>query len=238
MSVKDEIKTFTIVNVFPANASQVRPLARLGNANNPAPELWAEAWMKACEIAEGSLPTAKEVEYVVKEMLWSEPPPLPPGKYRVIYADPPWQFDNSGFEQSAASHYPTMSTDNICDMNIPADDNAVLFLWAVNSMLEDALQVVRKWDFIYKTNFVWVKTKGPTIGFYVQSRHELLLIATRGENMLPEVKPISVLSGEVTKHSKKPEHIYELIESMYDGPYLELFAREKINGWECWGNEI
>ena len=235
--IADSLSTMVDKDIqMPTAERQVRPLLKLGNANNPTPEKWAEAWKGAVEIADGKTPTAKEVEFVVKEMLWTEPPPIPPGEYRVIYADPPWQFDNSGFDQSAAAHYPTMDTESICNMNIPKASDSVLFLWATNSMIEDALKVVKAWGYNYKTNFVWVKTKGPTIGFYVQSRHELLLIGTRGEGMLPEVKPISVLSGEVTKHSRKPE-MYDMIESMYDGPYVELFARNKRDGWESWGNE-
>jgi len=222
----------------PTHERQVRPLARLGTWKEPAPERWIEAWNEACDlVGEGKQPTAKDVEYVVKEMLWQEPPEIPTGQYRVIYADPPWQFDNSGYDQSAAAHYPTMSTDNIEALQIPSADNAVCFLWATNAMLEDALEVMQAWGFNYKTNFVWIKETGPTIGFYTTSRHELLLIGTRGEGMLPEVRPISVLTGEVTEHSRKPEKVYELIESMYDGPYLELFARNARPGWEAWGNE-
>ncbi|MHC4361450.1 MAG: MT-A70 family methyltransferase, partial [Planctomycetota bacterium] len=152
--------------------------------------------------------------------------------------DPPWQFDNSGFDQSAAAHYPTMSTDEISKMEIPAADHSVLFMWATNAMLEDALQVVEVWGFDYKTNIVWVKDRGPGIGWYVTSRHELLLIATKGEGMHPVHKPISVIDGEVKRHSKKPDKFYGLIEGMYDGPYLELFARNKRDGWESWGNEV
>lgn len=225
------------VRLTPKHESQVRPLARLGNYNEPAPELWATAWIRACEIAEGRVPTAKEVEFVVKDMLWHEPDPIPDGSYRVIYADPPWRFDNSGFDQSAEQQYPVMLTSDICNIYVPCADNAVLFLWATNSMIKDALEVIEAWQFNYKTNFVWVKSKGPTMGFYTQSRHELLLIGTRGENMLPEVRPVSIIRGKVTEHSKKPE-MYDTIESMYDGPYLELFARNEREGWESWGNEL
>jgi N6-adenosine-specific RNA methylase IME4 len=170
----------------------------------------------------------------------SEVIPLPEGKYRVIYADPAWQFDNAGFEQSAEKQYPTMSTEEICNLKIQEKigKEAVLFLWATNAMLEDALEVTKAWGFQYKTNLVWIKTKGPSIGWFTKSRHELLLIATKGEGMHPKEKPQSWFKGEVTKHSKKPEHIYQLIEQMYDGPYLEMFARQTRKGWSSWGNEI
>jgi N6-adenosine-specific RNA methylase IME4 len=223
---------------IPTHESQVRPLARLGTWKEPAPERWAEAWADACDLAgEDRLPTEKEVKYVVDQMLYEEPPPIPIGEFRVIYADPPWEFDNSGFEQSAAAHYKTMPTMQIAMLEIPAAANAVCFMWATNAMLEDALEVMETWGFDYKSNFVWTKATGPTIGFYTTSRHELLLIGTKGQGMLPEVKPLSVIKGDVTEHSRKPEVVYDLIEKMYDGPYLELFARVTHSGWTSWGNE-
>ena len=165
-------------------------------------------------------------------------PPIPKGKFRVLYADPPWQFDNSGLDQSAASHYDTMPTDDICNLVVPAAERSVLFLWATNAMLPDAMRVVEAWGFEYKTNLVWVKDRGPSIGWFVTSRHELLLLAVRGEKMHPAIKPSSVIAGDVTIHSKKPASVYETIESMYRGPYLEIFARNERPGWESWGNEI
>lgn len=167
-------------------------------------------------------------------------PPLPEGKFRVIYADPPWQYDNSGFEQSAASHYPTMSTADICNLPIRdlAGEDAVLFLWVTNPFLEDGLKVCRAWGFEYKTNMVWVKNRGPGIGWFTQGRHELLFIATKGNGMHPKRKPLSVIESEVLGHSRKPPEVYGLIEEMYDGPCIELFARQSRHGWEAWGNEL
>lgn len=164
------------------------------------------------------------------------------GEYRVIYADPPWQFSNSGFDQSAAAHYPTMATNEICDMPIdkliPASEGSVLFLWATNAMLEDAFQVVAAWGFEYKTNLVWVKDKAPGMGWFVKNRHELLLLATNSPGLHPQEKPFSIIEAPVTKHSKKPDCVYEMIERMYDGPYIELFARMRREGWDSWGNEL
>jgi N6-adenosine-specific RNA methylase IME4 len=163
---------------------------------------------------------------------------IPAGAYRVIYADPPWQFSNSGFEQSAAAHYQTMPTEEISKLKVPAAENCVCFMWATNAMLEDALAVMKTWGFAYKTNMVWVKEKGPTIGFYTTSRHELLLIGTRGEGMLPEIRPVSIISGKVEDHSRKPRTVHDTIEQMYKGPYLEMFAREARENWKVWGNEV
>jgi len=178
------------------------------------------------------------VKYVVDEMLYVPPPPMPDGKYGVIYADPPWQFDNTGFDQSAAAHYSTMTTVEIAQLPMP--DAKILFLWSTSAMLEDSLFVMKEWGFDYKTNMVWTKDKGPSIGWYLQTKHELLLLGTnpKYERLHPEYKPYSIIEGKVTRHSAKPVAVYGIIEKMYDGPYLEMFAREKREGWEVWGNEI
>jgi N6-adenosine-specific RNA methylase IME4 len=168
-------------------------------------------------------------------------PLLPPGKFNLIYADPPWQYDNPGFNQSAANHYPTMDIDDICTLpvgNLSADD-AVLFLWATSPLLPEALRVMVAWGFEYKTGRVWIKPRGPTIGWWINTRHELLLIGARGENLYPLEKLDSVIEAPSWAHSKKPECVYLDIEKVYpDMRKIELFARSKRAGWEVWGNEV
>ena len=179
-----------------------------------------------------------EIEEAFKSQ---DSPPLPEGKYRVIYADPPWQYDNSGFDQSAAAHYRTMPTDEICELPVPAlvGDECVLFLWVTNTFLQDGLDVLKAWGFDYKTNLVWVKDRGPGIGWFVRTTHELLLIGTKGQGVHPKEKPNSVIVAEVSRHSKKPDLVYEMIERMYEGPYIELFARQQHSDqWDVWGNEV
>lgn len=170
----------------------------------------------------------------------------PLGTYNVIYADPPWEYDNTGVHGAANHHYPTMPLDGICslldDQKIAVADNAVLFLWATNPFLQDAFYVVNAWGFEYKTNMVWVKTDlvKPGSGFYVRGRHELLLICTRGSftPLDPHTAPPigSVISSPVQEHSAKPSEFYDTIERLYPGcNYLELFARQQRDGWEGWG---
>jgi ParB/RepB/Spo0J family partition protein len=161
------------------------------------------------------------------------------GRFPVLYADPPWSYQNSGFEMSAAGQYPTMPTPDIMALPIPdlVTTDAVLFLWATNPLLRDALRVMHAWGFTYKTNLVWVKDR-PSAGFYVRGRHELLLVGVRG-SFVPVAKPLpeSVVTAPVTTHSAKPPEVYDLIERLYPGPYLELFARQRRDGWKAWGNE-
>ena len=213
-----------------SNIEQTRPMATL------QPKEQQQVWKRAVQIAGSTPPTGEQVKAAVRELTFKPAPPIPDGNYSVVYADPPWQFANSGLEESAASHYPTMDTESICKMEIPK--SKILFLWATNAMLEDAFRVLKAWGYTYKTNMVWVKNKGPSIGWYLQTRHELLLIGVRGEDTHPQEKPISIIQEVASVHSRKPEIVYSIIESMYQGPHLELFARQKHNGWEVWGNEI
>ena len=124
---------------------------------------------------------------------------------------------------------------------MPSADDAVLFLWAVNSLLPEALRVMQAWGFTYKANLVWTKPWiGP--GGLVRQRHELLLLGTRGRLAAPEPedRPDSVIEAPHGPHSQKPGEAYERIERAY--PHLtkcELFARGiPRSGWVAWGNEV
>ena len=164
---------------------------------------------------------------------------IPKGQFNVIYADPPWEYKNSGISGAAANHYPTMPTEEICNIKVPSAENSVLFLWVTNPFLKEGIQVCERWGFEYKTNIVWVKeTAGQ--GFYVKGQHELLFIAVRG-NFRPDdsIYIRSVVEANRQTHSEKPMQFYEIIEKLYpNGKYLELFARSKRPNWEGWGNEL
>jgi N6-adenosine-specific RNA methylase IME4 len=166
------------------------------------------------------------------------------GKFNVIYADPPWSYSNSGLNASAQEHYPTMPTDEICAMRVAdsAMDDAVLFLWATNPLLPDALRVLDAWGFEYKTNFVWLKDAAlyGKLGFYNLSRHELLLIATRGSFLPQGELPLSLIEAPKGEHSRKPATVYEIIETMYPrARRLELFCRGPArDGWSVFGNQV
>jgi len=162
------------------------------------------------------------------------------GKFDIIYADPPWEYNFSVSDSRAIeSHYPTMKLDEICKLKIPAAENAVLFLWVPQPKLREGLKVIDAWGFEYKTGMVWVKDR-IGMGYYVRGKHELLLIATRGkpELPLPENRPESVIEAPRTNHSEKPKVIYDIIEKMYPNKrYLEMFARSQHDGWVAWGHE-
>lgn len=167
----------------------------------------------------------------------------PSGRYRVIYADPPWSYGNTqpDYHPEQRDHYPVMSLSEICEMPVRdwVMDDAVLFLWVTSPILEDAFKVVAAWGFKYKASFVWDKVLH-NMGHYNSVRHELLLVCTRG-SCQPDVRRLfdSVVVEERTVHSRKPVQFYEMIETLYTtGPYLELFARSSRDGWHAFGNEV
>jgi|694.fasta_scaffold91441_6 N6-adenosine-specific RNA methylase IME4/ParB-like chromosome segregation protein Spo0J len=167
-------------------------------------------------------------------------------KYRVIYADPPWQYD---LEQTspnlggAIKHYNSMSIEELCALPIKdiAEKDAVLFLWITSPKLNLFLQLMEAWGFEYKTSFVWDKVKH-NMGHYNSVRHEFLLIGGRGKST-PDIKHLydSVISIERSdKHSEKPVEFMDIIDNLYQhGNRIELFARQaKKDNWYFWGNEV
>lgn len=161
-------------------------------------------------------------------------------KYRVIYADPPWSYNDKQDTAKlggAVKHYPTMPLDEICALPIPAEKNAVLFLWTTSPMLEDAFRVINAWGFKYKSSFVWDKISH-AMGHYNSVRHEFLLVCVKG-SCTPDVPKLydSVVSIERTEHSRKPDDFRTMIDTLYPvGERLEMFAREASDGWDVWGN--
>lgn len=169
-------------------------------------------------------------------------------RYNVILSDPPWRFEpysrETGMDRAADNHYPTMTNEDIGELDVPAADDCVLFLWATNPMLQEAIGVMNAWGFTYKSNIVWVKDKMGT-GYWVREQHELLLIGTKGKIVAPapgEQFP-SVLHAPREEHSRKPFRIFEMIEEMYPGvERLEMFSRAggtggSPEGWDFWGAE-
>ncbi len=164
------------------------------------------------------------------------------GSFPVLYCDPPWRYEHMATPDLRAveNHYPTLLLDEIKSLEVPAADDAVLFLWATNPKLADALEVVAAWGFEYRTCMAWVKDR-IGMGYYVRQQHELLLIARRGGFPVPaeEDRPASVVQAPRGRHSAKPPVFYDLIERMYPGySRVELFARNERPGWVSWGNEV
>lgn len=139
----------------------------------------------------------------------------------------------------ASKVYPTMSFESVCTLPVAAlaEDDAHLWLWAVNGLLEDAYRVVRAWGFSPLTLVTWCKP-GPGVGHYLRNNTEHVILASRGAPMVPALKPLSTwYVWPRGAHSAKPEAFLDLVEQVSPGPYLELFARRNRLGWDTWGNE-
>ena len=196
--------------------------------------------------AELTIPQAKRK---IVQRQREETPPLPTeGKYRVLYADPPWSYGNSGIIGDdnyghAQRHYPDMTIKELCalgnDIKTMTEKNAVLFLWVTSPLLSECFPVIKAWGFKYKTSFIWDKVRH-NFGHYNSVRHEFLLICTRG-SCTPDKKKLydSVQVIERSKrHSEKPERFRQIIDTLYSvGTRIELFARRDVDGWDSWGNE-
>ncbi len=166
----------------------------------------------------------------------------------VVVVDPPWRFGDSlpGNGRGADKHYPTLPARDIEALVLPPiASDALLFLWRVASMPEEALRVCRAWGFRPVSEIVWAKTNAAGgarmgMGRYVRCAHETCIIATRGSGIsLIESKSVpSWFTAPRGKHSAKPAAFFSLVERLARGPYLELFAREARAGWATVGNEL
>lgn len=167
----------------------------------------------------------------------------------VLVADPPWKFRDSlpGKGRGAVKHYPCMPLDEIMRFPIPVMVTpSVLFLWRVSSMPQEALDVVKAWGFVPKSEIVWVKKtvhgkRHIGMGHIVRAEHETCLIATRGRGLKRAVKNMrSTFEAPTNVHSAKPDAFFEIVEELFplaNGPHVELFSRKDRDGWECLGNQ-
>lgn len=162
-------------------------------------------------------------------------------RFPTIYADPPWEYQNSASRAVACNHYSTMSLEQICGMPVEqlTTENAHLHLWATNPLLPLAFQVIEAWGFSYRSCFVWTKER-LGIGNYWRVSHEFLLLGVRGSLRFNERDKRSWQTWKRTRHSKKPNAMRCLIEKVSPGPFLELFGREEIpnSDWTVFGNQI
>lgn len=176
-------------------------------------------------------------------------------RFNVILADPAWNYDQWTQKKNGAviAHYATMSTSDIAAIPVSrwANEDCVLALWGTWPKLPDAVEVMNTWGFEYVTGLPWIKTLPKSgdiytgIGFWWQSCSELLLIGRKGKPKVGKLPILALLNTEQrqfyaprTRHSAKPLGIHEWIEKKISGPYLELFARNKREGWTTWGLEL
>jgi N6-adenosine-specific RNA methylase IME4 len=174
------------------------------------------------------------------------------GKYSTILVDPPWRFQNRtgkvAPEHVRLRRYQTMSIEEICALPVAAhaENPAHLYLWVPNALLPWGLRVMEAWGFTYKANVVWFKVRkdggpdGRGVGFYFRNVTELLLFGIRGKmrTLKPGRTQVNIIATRKREHSRKPSAVYSLIQRCSPGPHLELFARDRMDGWKQWGLEL
>jgi N6-adenosine-specific RNA methylase IME4 len=174
------------------------------------------------------------------------------GRFSTILIDPPWRFHNRtgkmAPEHRRLHRYRTMTVEEIMAMPVSAHARTPshLYLWVPNALLQEGLSVMEAWGFRYKTNIVWYKVRkdggpdGRGVGFYFRNVTELLLFGVKGtmRTMAAGRTQVNVVLTRKREHSRKPEEIYTIIEACSPGPYLELFARERMEGWTMWGDQL
>ena len=174
---------------------------------------------------------------------------FPDKKYRVIYADPPWRYQNNRCQGAAEQQYPTMPLKDICSLPVHrlAEKDSVLFMWATYPMLSEALSVINSWGFTYKTiGFQWIKLNKNGSGYFFGTGHwtrsnsEVCLLAVKGRPKRKSARVSQLVISPIGRHSKKPPEVRDKIVELMgeDVTRIELFAREVTAGWDCWGNEV
>jgi N6-adenosine-specific RNA methylase IME4 len=174
------------------------------------------------------------------------------GRFGAILIDPPWRFVNRtgkvGPEHKRLHRYRTMGFDEIAalavgEFTLPRSH---LYLWSPNAILPEALMIMKAWGFTYKTNIVWYKIRkdggpdGRGVGFYFRNVTELLLFGVKGNLRTRQSgrTQVNLLMSQKREHSRKPHAVYDLIERCSPGPYLELFARQRVEAWTQCGDEL
>lgn len=171
-------------------------------------------------------------------------------KYNIIYADPPWQYKDKALagNRGACCKYDVMTIEDIkaLPINNIADNNCILFIWVTFPLLQAGLDTIKAWGFVYKTiGFNWVKKNKKSdswfwgMGNWTRSNPELCLIGIKGKPKRLSAKVHSIIDTPIEEHSKKPDIARDkIIELVGDLPRIELFARQKANGWDVFGNEV
>ena len=173
-------------------------------------------------------------------------------KFKTVLADPPWQFTNRtgkmAPEHKRLNRYSTMTLKDILELPVAQclDEAAHCYLWVPNALLPEGLAVLKAWGFEYKSNIIWHKVRkdggpdGRGVGFYFRNTTEIVLFGIKGKNartLAPGRRQVNILRTQKREHSRKPDEMYDLIESCSPGPFLEMFARGTRPGWYTWGDQ-
>lgn len=171
-------------------------------------------------------------------------------KYKIIYADPAWTYQDKALagNRGACCKYPVMSIEELKKIPIAemADVDCALFLWVTMPKLNEVFELIEVWGFEYKTvAFTWVKKNKSGLGWFMgmgrwtRANAELCLLATKGNPKRVNASVSQIVDSRIMRHSEKPKEVrHKIVKLMGDVPRIELFARDKIDGWDAWGNEL
>ena len=174
---------------------------------------------------------------------------LPKKTYKIIYADPPYYFKMySKKGDNRSPKYNCMTIKDICNLDVKklADKDCILFIWVIDPFLDKAFEIINKWGFKYKTvAFTWIKENKKSdgyftgLGYWTRANPEQCLLATKGNPKRISKAVRQLIISKRQEHSKKPDEIRDrIVELCGDLPRIELFARQKVQGWDSWGNEV
>lgn len=173
---------------------------------------------------------------------------LPKRHFGALVADPPWPFRNwsaKGEHRNALQHYDVLTLPEICALPVASlcADAALLIMWVTDTTIERAFEVLHAWGFEYKTiAYHWVKTNRDGtfftgMGYWTRANPEMALLATRGKPSRQSTDVPRLIIAPRREHSRKPDEVYWRTRRLTDGPYLDLFSRERRKHWSSWGNE-
>jgi N6-adenosine-specific RNA methylase IME4 len=177
-----------------------------------------------------------------------EPLPTTPCGFRLLLADPPWRFrtwNETNSAKSAAFHYALMTMDDLKALPVKdiAAKDCALVMWATQAQLPDAVELMASWGFKYKTAGAWAKQSATGkkwafgTGYVMRCAAEFYLVGTRGSPKARVRNVRNLIVAPVREHSRKPDQMHADLERLFDGPRLELFARQSREGWTTWGLE-
>ena len=170
-------------------------------------------------------------------------------KYQIIYTDPPLKYKGEMMNSSVTDHYQWASLKDICSIPIKdiSDNNCILFMWVTMPKLNEFMRVVNAWGFEYKScAFVWVKMNSKATdtyfmgqGRWTRANPEICILATKGNPKRISAGVRQLVVSPIREHSQKPEEVKDrILQLVGDLPRIELFARQKSEGWDVWGNEV
>jgi len=159
------------------------------------------------------------------------------GKYDIIVIDPPWEYGTNYNPETrrVASPYPEMSQQELLNINLPSEDNCILWLWTTHKFIFDAKELINKWGFEYKCILVWDKDK-MGMESWLRMQAEFCLFAIKGKPLWDSKNIRDIIREPRREHSRKPEGFYQMIDNNFIGKKLDYFSRNERNGWDVFGN--